>query len=220
MFMTSPGSYDRVLSKVDEYVIDLFSGEDEALRWIQAEADRNGLPQISIRAHEGRMLQIFMKAIGARKAIEIGTLAGYSGIWLARALPTDGKLYTLEKSSKHAAIARASFVHAGVADRVELRQGDALDSLRKLSTLGPFDFVFLDADKTNYSNYLTWTVDNLRIGGIVTAHNALRGGRIIAPESDDDRGMAAFNAALAQDSRLDSTIISLGDGMAMGIKKG
>ena len=218
--MTSPGSYDRVLSKVDEYVIDLFSGEDEALRWIQAEADRNGLPQISIRAHEGRMLQIFMKAIGARKAIEIGTLAGYSGTWLARALPTDGKLYTLEKSSKHAAIARANFVHAGVADRVELREGDALDSLRKLSTLGPFDFVFLDADKTNYSNYLTWTVDNLRIGGIVMAHNALRGGRIIAPESDDDRGMAAFNAALAQDSRLDSTIISLGDGMAMGIKKG
>src|SRR5450432_3096355 len=220
MFMTSPGSYDRVLSKVDEYVIDLFSGEDEALRWIQAEADRKGLPQISIRAHEGRMLQIFMKAIGARKAIEIGTLAGYSGTWLARALPTDGKLYTLEKSSKHAAIARANFVHAGVADRVELREGDALDSLRKLSTLGPFDFVFLDADKTNYSNYLTWTVDNLRIGGIVMAHNALRGGRIIAPESDDDRGMAAFNQALAQDSRLDSTIISLGDGMAIGIKKG
>jgi len=218
--MATPASSDRDLSKVDKYVIDLFSGEDDALRWIQAEADRNGLPQISIRAHEGRMLQVFMKAVGARHAVEIGTLAGYSGTWLARALPADGKLYTLEKSSKHAAIARAAFAHAGVSDRVELREGDALDSLRKLTELGPFDFVFLDADKSNYSNYLSWAVSNLRPGGMVAAHNALRGGRIIAPESDDDRGMVAFNKALAEDSRLDSTIISLGDGMAIGIMKG
>ncbi len=218
--MTTPSSYDRTLTSVDQYVIDLFSGEDDALRWIQAEADRNGLPQISIHAHEGRLLQLLMMAIGARKAVEIGTLAGYSGTWLARALPADGKLYTLEKSSKHAAVARASFARAGVADRVDLREGDALESLRKLTPLGPFDFVFLDADKTNYPNYLPWAVDNLRPGGIVAAHNALRGGRIIAPESDDDRGMATFNKALADDKRLESTIISVGDGTAIGIKKG
>src|SRR5689334_5863534 len=100
---------DRYVTQLDDYVIDLFAREDDALRWIQAEADRNEMPQISIRAHEGRLLQILMRAIGAKKVVEVGALAGYSGVWLARALPTDGKLVTLEKSSKHAQVARASF---------------------------------------------------------------------------------------------------------------
>jgi caffeoyl-CoA O-methyltransferase len=213
-------SYDRILTQLDDYVIDLFAQEDDALRWIQAEADRNELPQISIRAHEGRMLQILMRAIGARKVIEVGALAGYSGTWLARALPADGKLFTLEKSGKHAQIARASFERAGVADRVELIEGSALESLKKLTAQGPFDFMFIDADKVNYTNYLAWGVDNIRPGGFITAHNAYRGGRILAPESDDDKGMAAFNVALAREPRLDSTIIGVGDGMAVALRKG
>src|SRR5579871_4334993 len=98
-------SNDRNLTAIDNYVIDLFAPEDDALKWISAEADRNGLPQISIRAHEGKLLQFLVKSVGAQRMIEIGTLAGYSGTWLARALPAGGKLFTLEKSSKHAQVA-------------------------------------------------------------------------------------------------------------------
>ncbi len=210
---------EQVLSPLDQYVTDLFAQEDDALRWIQAEADRNGLPQISVKPFEGRLLQILVKASGARKIVEIGTLAGYSGTWLARGLPADGKLFTLEKSSKHAEVARASFKRAGVADKVELMEGDAVQLLQKLSAQKPFDFVFLDADKTGYLKYLEWAVENLRSGGIVAAHNAYRYGRILAPENDDDVGMVAFNKALAENKRLESTIIGVGDGLAVGVLK-
>jgi caffeoyl-CoA O-methyltransferase len=164
-------------------------------------------------------LQILMRAIGAQKVVEVGALAGYSGVWLARALPPGGKLTTLEKSSKHAQVARASFERAGVVDRVELIEGSALESLKKLTAQGPFDFMFIDADKANYINYLSWGVNNIRPGGMITAHNAYRGGKVLAPESDDDRGMAAFNEALAHDTRLESTIIGVGDGMAVALRK-
>jgi len=193
--------------------------EDEALRSIQGEAERAGLPNISIEPFEGRLLQFLVMSVGAKKAVEIGTLAGYSGVWIARALPADGKLYTLEKSSKHADVARQTFARAGIASKVELLQGDAHDLLAKLSARAPFDFVFIDADKGSYSKYLAWAVDNLRSGGMVAAHNAFRGGRIVAPEDDDDRLIDSFNRALAADKRLESTILAIGDGMAVGIKK-
>lgn len=209
----------NLLEQLDHYVTELFSPEDEALRWLQAEADRQGLPSISVQPFEGRLLQFLLRSVNARKVVEIGALAGYSGVWIARALPPDGKLITLEKSSKHAAVARASYARAGVSDRVELREGDAHMLLEKLSAEGPFDFVFIDADKASYGHYLAWTVDNLRTGGMVAAHNALRNGRVLAPESDDDRLMDAFNRALAADARLDSFIIGVGDGMAVGIKR-
>jgi caffeoyl-CoA O-methyltransferase len=205
--------------KLEQYVTDLFAPEDDVLKWIRAEAERNQLPAIHVRPADGRLLQILMLAIGARLAVEIGTLAGYSGVWIARALPPDGKLYTLEKSSKHAQVARASFERAGIGKKVEVREGSALDWLQKLSAQGPFDFVFIDADKSGYAAYLAWAVDNLRLGGIVAAHNAFRDGRVLVPESDDDRAIQAFNEALASNPRLDSTILAIGDGMAVGIKK-
>ena len=209
----------NLLERLDDYVNELFAPEDDVLRWIQSEAEKHGLPSISIQPFEGRLLQILLRSVGARKVVEIGALAGYSGVWMARALPSGGKLITLEKSSKHAAVARASFKHAGVSDRVELREGDGMTLLGKLSAEGPFDFVFIDADKPTYPQYLAWTVDNLRAGGMVAAHNALRDGRVLAPESEDDRMMDAFNRALAADARLDSFIIGVGDGMAVGIKR-
>jgi caffeoyl-CoA O-methyltransferase len=210
---------ETTLTKLNEYVTNLFVYEDEALRSIEGEADRAGLPNISIEPFEGRLLQFLVMSVGAKKAVEIGTLAGYSGVWIARALPADGKLYTLERSSKHADIARQTFARAGVSSKVELLQGDAHDLLAKLSSQAHFDFVFIDADKASYVKYLTWAVDNLRAGGMVAAHNAFRGGKIIAPECDDDRLIDAFNRALAADQRLESTILAIGDGMAVGIKK-
>jgi caffeoyl-CoA O-methyltransferase len=214
-----PITDSNLLVRLDDYINELFSPEDDVLRWIQAEAGRQGLPSISVQPFEGRLLQILLRSVGARKVVEIGSLAGYSGVWMARALLPGGRLITLEKSSKHAAVARASFERAGVSDRVELREGDAMTLLGKLSGEGPFDFVFIDADKGSYPQYLAWTVDNLRAGGMVAAHNALRDGRVLAPESDDDRMMDAFNRALAADPRLDSFVIGVGDGMALGIKR-
>jgi caffeoyl-CoA O-methyltransferase len=210
---------EQTRTKLDQYIVDLFAPEDEVLRWIPAEAARNDMPAISIRALEGRLLQFLVLTVGARKAVEIGTLAGYSGVWIARALPADGKLYTLEQSPKHARVARASFQRAGLGAKVELLEGAALVSLQKLSKSGPFDFIFIDADKTGYVNYLSWAVEHLRPGGILAGHNALRHGRIVAPETDDDRGMQAFNVALANDRCLESFIIGIGDGLAVGIKK-
>jgi predicted O-methyltransferase YrrM len=203
-----------------DYVTEVFAREDASLRHIQAETVRNEMPQISLAPEEGRLLQFLVLAANTRKAVEIGTLAGYSGTWIARALPADGKLYTLEVSSKHASVARANFEQAGVADKVELVEGAALDSLRKLSAHGPFDFVFIDADKGGYPDYLAWTVANLRPGGMLAAHNAFRHGAIINPQSEDDRAMDAFNRSLAANPQLESTIISVGDGMAVAIKKG
>lgn len=210
---------DNRYDALNDYVTQLFVEEDETLRWIQAEADRNSLPQISLKAHEGRLLQFLVLAVGAKNAVEIGTLAGYSGIWLARALPEGGKLYTLEKSSKHAQVSRASFERAGVAHKVELLEGDALDSLKKITPRAPFDFVFIDADKGGYPHYLAWAVENLRPGGMLAAHNAFRGGGVLSPQNDDDRGMDDFNRTLANHPQLESTILAIGDGMAVGIKR-
>lgn len=210
---------DRLRAQLDEYTSELFVQEDETLRWIQAQAESHQLPAISVRPFEGRLLQILVAMVGARTIVEIGALAGYSGTWLARALPADGKLYTLEKSAKHAAIARASFERAGVADRVHLLEGEAQASLRTLSERAPFDMVFLDADKVSYPSYLRWAVEHLRPGGLVAAHNAFRSGKVLNAQSDDDRAMDAFNRALAAEARLDSTILAIGDGMAVGIKR-
>jgi caffeoyl-CoA O-methyltransferase len=208
-----------IRSQLDGYVTDLYAQEDDTLRWIQQEANRHELPTISLKPFEGRLMQLLVGLVGAKKIVEIGTLAGYSGVWMARALPADGKLYTLEKSSKHAQVARASFQRAGVVNKVEILEGDARESLRKLSAQGPFDLVFIDADKASYPDYLAWAVDNLRPGGLVTAHNAFRGGSILQPQSEEDRAMLAFNQSIADNPKLDAMILAVGDGMAVGVKK-
>jgi caffeoyl-CoA O-methyltransferase len=210
----------QVMMKLTEYAANLSAHEDDVLRWIEAETERNEMPTINVQPFDGRLLQFLMRAVGARKVVEIGTLAGYSAVWLARALPTDGKLFTLEKSGKHAQVARASFERAGLDGKVELLEGPALDSLKRLQSQAPFDFVFIDANKDGYPAYLDWAVENLRPGGMVAAHNAFRSGSVLAPESDEDRLMAEFNRALIANARLDSLILPVGDGMAVGIRKG
>ena len=202
----------------DAYVSELFAQEDEVLAWIQDETRRHNMPQISLSAQEGRLLQWLAQVVGARRIVEIGTLAGYSGTWLARALPEDGMLYTLEVSSLHARVARASFARGGLTARVQLLEGPALESLQTVSAQAPFDLIFIDADKEGYPQYLAWALEYLRVGGVIASHNAFRGGRVLAPETADDGGMDQFNRALAAEARLSSTIFSIGDGMAVGIK--
>lgn len=204
---------------IDQYINQLFAPEDDALAHIQAEAKRNNMPDISIAPFEGRMLQFLAQMVNAKKIVEIGTLAGYSAAWMARALPSDGKLITLDVSEKHSKVARANLAHAGLSNKVELLQGDARDLLKKLSSQAPFDMVFIDADKDSYPFYLEWAIENVRQGGLIAAHNALRHGKIIAPDNDLDRAMAEFNKRLAEDNRLSSFILAVGDGMAVSIKK-
>jgi caffeoyl-CoA O-methyltransferase len=208
-----------VHERFEQYITTLFAAEDQALTNIQAAAAENGLPTISIAPFEGRLLQLLAMAVGAKKIVEIGTLAGYSGVWMARALPADGVLYTIEASSKHAQVARANFEQAGVADRVRLLEGNSADLLPKVALSGPFDMVFIDADKVSYLTYLAWAVEHLRVGGMVAAHNAFRDGRVMEPTEESDVAMDAFNRALAANERLESTIIAVGDGMAVGIKR-
>ena len=210
---------DSLRAQLDTYVSETFVTEGDILQSIQSGSARNELPAISVRAFEGRLLQMLVYIAGAKKIVEIGTLAGYSAVWLARALPADGKLYTLEKSTKHAAIARANFDHAGLSARVELLEGDAQDSLKKLAPLNPFDMVFIDADRPHYRDYLNWAAENLRPGGLVAAHNAFRSGRVLSPENDDDRFVREFNSALAQDPRFEAFVVAVGDGLAVGVRK-
>ncbi|MGQ9887615.1 MAG: O-methyltransferase [Aggregatilineales bacterium] len=209
---------EQTRARLDDYIISLYAQPDAALTAIQDEAARHALPQISLRPHEGRLLQVLARAVNARRIVEIGTLAGYSGTWLARALPDDGRLYTLELNPKHAAVARANFERAGVGGRVEVLEGDALALLDSLRARGPFELVFIDADKERYLQYLDWAVDHLRVGGLVTAHNAFRHGGVLALAADADHAVHAFNRALAEHPRLLATIIGVGDGMAVGVK--
>ena len=210
---------DEKRKQFDEYIGAVFTKEDDVLQWIQAEAQRQEMPQISIHPYEGYLLGWLIRLVGAKSIVEIGTLAGYSGVWMARALPEDGQLYTVEASSKHAAVARSSFEKAGLSDRVQVLQGDARQTLKKLIPRGPFDFVFIDANKESYPDYLAWAVDNLRSGGLVTAHNVYRHGAVLAPQSDDDCIVDGFNHTLASHPALDSMIIPLGDGVAVGVRK-
>ena len=204
---------------LNDYVAGLFAPEDDALQHIQEETRRNDMPAISLSPQEGRLLQFLAKSVGARKAVEIGTLAGYSGTWLARALPEDGRLFTLEYSDKHAAVARANFEKAGVAHKVEIVQGPATDSFAKIAHEAPFDFIFIDADKPSYKQYLSWAVEHVRPGGMITAHNAFRGGGVLNATDDGDREMHEFNRMMADDPRLFSIILAIGDGMAAGIRQ-
>lgn len=209
-------TYSNALS---DYISSTFAIEDNTLKQIRKGIADNGLPQISIKAEEGRFLQFLVAACGAELALEIGTLGGYSGTWITRGLPDKGKLITLERDAHHAAIAREHFRLAGVSEKVEVREGIALDLLANISEGTKFDFVFIDAEKEGYPKYLDWAFENMSLGGIVVAHNAFSHGAIIDERENTERvnALRTFNNRLASNHRMVSTIFPAGDGLAIGV---
>lgn len=205
---------------VSSYIAGLFAHEDQALERTLQESPKRGLPSISIGAEEGRFLQLMVRACGAVKALEIGTLGGYSGIWIARGLAPGGKLITLEREDLHAQVARENFAAAGVAGIVEVRIGNAHDTLKTLAAEAPFDFVFIDAEKSGYPAYFAWAVEHVRPGGVITAHNALWYGKVLDESvlDEDTLAIRAFNRMAAQDPRVASTIFPAGDGTLVAVR--
>lgn len=206
--------------QISDYISSLFASEDTSLLTARHESPRHGLPTINIKPEEGRFLQFLVRACGARKAVEIGTLGGYSGIWIARGLIPGGKLFTLDKEPKHAEVARTNFAEAGLSEVIDMRIGDAHHLLVQLVPEGPFDFVFIDAEKSGYPVYFDWALENLRLGGIIAAHNAFRKGSVAGLGIDDENSelMRQFNHQVANETRLISTIYPAGDGTLISVK--
>jgi predicted O-methyltransferase YrrM len=203
-------SLDR-WAAVDRYFSEQLSLSDAALDAAIAANKAADLPAIDVAANQGKLLQLLAKLAGARRILEIGTLGGYSTIWLARALPTDGRLITLEFNPKHAEVARANIECAGLTQTVEIRVGAALDALPKLhnESSGPFDLIFIDADKPNNSEYVRWALKLSRPGGLIIIDNVVRDGAVIDPDSADKdvRGARQLFELLANEPRLSCTAI-------------
>ena len=198
----------------------LFAPEDELLGALREEADRTGLPPTAISADAGRFLQVLLRSIGAKRVLEVGTLGGYSAIWMARALPPDGVVVTLEREERHATLARRYITRAGLASIVDVRQGRALDILPSLDGQ-EFDLVYLDADRAPMATYYEWAIRLVRVGGMIVAHNVLLGGRVAdnASRSDDEdlRAVRAFNARVAGDHRATSILMPAYDGFIVAL---
>ncbi|TCT02410.1 O-methyltransferase [Aquabacter spiritensis] len=198
-----------VWTRVDSYVAETLIDADPALEAALAASDAAGLPPIAVSPAQGRMLELFARMIGARRVLEIGTLAGYSTLWLARGLPADGRIVTLEAEPAHAAVARANFVRAGLAERIDLRIGPALDLLPGLSGDAPFDLVFIDADKPSNPDYLRWALRLTRPGSVIVADNVVREGAVADAASADPKvvGVRRYFEGLAADPRLVTTVV-------------
>jgi predicted O-methyltransferase YrrM len=195
--------------EVDEFVASTVAEDDEALEAAVADGIEAGLPEIQVTPAQGKLLHLLARTVGARRVIEFGTLAGYSTIWLARALPAGGCVVSLETEARFAEVARANVDRAGVGGKVEIRLGPALDSLLDLNEDEDFDLAFIDADKANTPNYCDWALDHVRSGGLVIADNVVRGGTLADADSDDEATIAQrrLHEMLAADPRADATTI-------------
>jgi predicted O-methyltransferase YrrM len=206
---------EAMWTAVDAYLADHLIAKDEVLEAALADSEAAGLPAIQVTALQGKMLQIFARMVGARRILEVGTLGGYSTIWLARALPQNGRLVTLESAAKHAAVARKNLERAGLLGsgnaRVELREGPALETLPKLVAegVGPFDMIFLDADKEHNAEYLQWAVRLSRVGSVIVTDNVVREGSVLDESSDDAmvKGARRFFEAVAAEPHVSATAI-------------
>jgi predicted O-methyltransferase YrrM len=201
----------EMFSAVDEFVAATVVAEDEALQAAVSAAEAAGLPPIQVSPPQGKLLQMLVRLVGARSVLEFGTLGGYSSILMARALPPAGRLITLEADPEYAAVARASIERAGLGEVVEVRVGPALESLPALEEerAGPFDLVFIDADKVNTPNYFDWALDRTRPGGLIIADNVVRDGTLAEVDSDDPatRAQRHLHETVADDPRVSATTI-------------
>lgn len=213
-------------SKVDEYFNHNLLDEDLVLDAVLDAQAGAGLPDIAVAPNQGKLLHLLAKIKGATNILEIGTLSGYSTIWLARALPETGRLVSLEFEHKHVVVAEDNLRMAGLADKTEIIEGPALDSLALLEARGtePFDFIFIDADKPNNPHYLKWALKLARPGAVIVADNVVRDGEVINPDSTDDRvqGIRRFMDLLAEEPRIEATALqTVGvkgyDGFILGI---
>ncbi|MCX4969299.1 O-methyltransferase [Streptomyces sp. NBC_00654] len=201
---------------VDNYFNGLLVGPDEALDAAVEASGAAGLPEIQVAPNQGKLLNMMARLQGARTILEIGTLGGYSTIWLARALPEGGRLVTLEADPAYAEVARANIARAGLADVVEVRVGPALETLPVLAAegYGPFDVVFIDADKPSNPDYLAWSVELTRPGSLIIADNVVRDGEVVDAESTDPKvqGVRRFTELVAADPTLSATALqTVGD---------
>jgi predicted O-methyltransferase YrrM len=196
---------------VDSYIEGLLIPSDPALDAALENSATAGLPEIAVTPGQGKLLYLLAKMQGARRILEIGTLGGYSTIWLGRALGAGGQLVTLEAERKHFEVARKNIAHAGLAPVVELRVGRALDTLPQIAAEGegPFDFVFIDADKENTAEYFDWALRLSRPGAAIVVDNVIRDGEVANPATSDERvqGIRRFNEAVAREKRVSATTI-------------
>ena len=203
------------------YTNGLFGDEDSLLRALRVEIERRGMPLIQVPAITGRTLQVLAAAVGARRVLEVGTLGGYSAIWIARGMAPGSSLLSIELNEDHAVLAREFLAKAGLDDVVEVLVGDGREVLPGLGPDGSYDMVFLDADKEGYVEYLTHAARLLRPGGLVAADNALWRGHVVETASDDPttRAIQTFNEALAASTDFLGTILPVGDGVAVGVRR-
>jgi predicted O-methyltransferase YrrM len=219
----------ELLEAIDDYIARLFVPRDEVLERNLADAAAAQLPAINVSATQGKLIYLLARLAGARRILEIGTLGGYSTTWLARALPSDGRVVTLEYEPRHADVARRNLERAGLANVVDIRVGDARVSLRGMLARGeaPFDVVFIDADKTGYVEYLDLSLKLSHPGTLILADNVVRHGRVLtdaAAVDDNARAARAFNAALAAHPDVEAIVLPIVrdkvDGLAIGIVRG
>ena len=219
----------KIFGEVDDYIGSLFGDQDKALETTTKSIEDAGIPQISVSQNQGKFLQVMAMACNAKRILEIGTLGGYSTIWMAKALPKDGQLITLELDPKHEAVAKDNFVKAGLDHLIEIRVGKAIDLLPSLVTegAGAFDMIFIDADKSPYTEYFQWALKLSRPGTVIIADNVIREGKVLDPQSQDEMviGVQRFNVALAASKEVTATIIqTVGakdhDGMAIAVVNG
>ena len=207
----SPRTKAKIWSQVDDYICDKLLGDDKVVDAALKDSEAAGLPAIAVTPTQGKFLQILAEMIGARSVLEIGTLGGYSTIWFARALPADGHIITLEVDPTHADVARKNFARAGLERMIELRLGAALDTLPLLvaERSGPFDLIFIDADKTNIPAYFDWAMKLSRPGSLIIVDNVVRDGGVVDAKSKDPsiQGVRRFIDQLGRDKRVTATAI-------------
>lgn len=203
-------------SAILDWTARVHAGHDAALARAFDAPERHGMPAIQLGPSEARLVELLLRLAGARKAVEIGTLAGYSAIRIARALAADGHLWSVEYDTKHAAVARENLAEAGLATRVTVVEGAALEVLPFLEAHGPFDAVFVDADKASYDAYGRWAARNLRSGGLLLGDNAFLFGRLLE-KSDEAAAMRRFHEEAAR--AFDTVCVPTPDGLLVGVRR-